>query len=614
MDTKLPDKSHLTIAESDTIEQAFQRLNANMLGILFARDAEGRVIGAVTDGDIRRRLLTGISIQGEVASCINRNFVWARAGAPREQILKLLDQRVHVVPILDADGRLVDVFSRDLFNLGQESEVFARARSPVRISFSGGGTDLTHYFVDNDGGSVINATIAMYAHATLRRRNDNRIRIYSHDFRCTVEAENLAALGSDGELALIKSVVRLIQPAYGFDLDVSADFPVGSGLGGSAVVSSAIIGCFNEFRSDRWDRHEIAEMAFQAERLMLNIPGGWQDQYATVFGGFNHMEFSSEQNTIVPLRLEPNIIAELEESLVLCYTGANHDSGSIHRDQKRQHETSDAVAAAARQKEVTREIRHHLLRGQLLECGRLIDEAWHAKRRFSPLISSAGLDAIYDLAKANGAVGGKLLGAGGGGYFIFFVRPFHRYPLIAALEQKGLSCSRIAFEENGLRTWKSRIPGSAGHRRRRLDRDTEKVHEFNQPGGRHPDRQSFDRRRSAVLCHRGSRQQPQWRFRSRHRAGRCRGRRRRGLRQIPDAQAGRGLPRLQPFRKGRRSRGRIYPRPAAPLRTDHRAAAPRGGLLRLEEHPVPLHALGCIQRRDAGDVRRCRPTRSPPPT
>ena len=222
----------------------------------------------------------------------------------------------------------------------------------------------------------------------LRRRNDGRIRIYSHDFRCTVEAENLAALGCDGELALIKSVIRLIKPPYGFDLDVSADFPVGSGLGGSAVVSSAIIGCFNEFRSDQWDRHEIAEMAFQAERLMLNIPGGWQDQYATVFGGFNHMEFSSDQNTIVPLRLEPTVIAELEESLVLCYTGRNHDSGAVHRDQKPQHQSSDAVAAATRQKEVTREIRRHLLRGQLLDCGRLIDEAWHAKRRLSSTISS----------------------------------------------------------------------------------------------------------------------------------------------------------------------------------------------------------------------------------
>jgi D-glycero-alpha-D-manno-heptose-7-phosphate kinase len=453
----LPDKSHITITETETIEEAFRRLNANMLGILFAQDAGGRVVGAVTDGDIRRKLLDGVSIREQVATCINRKFVWARAGGPREQILKLLDQRVHVVPILDSDMRLVDVFSRDLFQLGEESEVFARARSPVRISFSGGGTDLTHYFVDNDGGAVINATIAMYAHATLRRRNDGRIRIYSHDFRQTVKVENLAALGSDGDLALIKSVIRLIKPTYGFDLDVSADFPVGSGLGGSAVVSSAIIGCFNEFRSDQWDRHEIAEMAFQAERLMLNIPGGWQDQYATVFGGFNHMEFSSDQNTILPLRLDPDVIAELEESLVLCYTGLNRDSGSIHRDQKTHHESSDAAAAAARQKEVTREIRRHLLRGRLLDCGRLIDEAWHAKRRLSPLISSAGLDDIYELAKTNGAVGGKLLGAGGGGYFLFFVRPFERYPLITALEDRGLRCSRIAFEESGLRTWKSRI-------------------------------------------------------------------------------------------------------------------------------------------------------------
>jgi D-glycero-alpha-D-manno-heptose-7-phosphate kinase len=453
----LLNRTLVTIAETETIEEAFRRLNINMLGILFAEDASGRVVGAVTDGDIRRKLLDGGSIREQVATCVNRNFVWALTGGSREQILKLLDQRVHVVPILDAERRLVDVFSRELFQLDEENEVFARARSPVRVSFSGGGTDLTHYFVDNDGGAVINATIAMYAHATLRRRSDKSIRIYSHDFKQTIEAENLAALGSDGDLALIKSVARLIKPSYGFDLEVSADFPIGSGLGGSAVVSAAIIGCFNEFRSDQWDRHEIAEMAFQAERLMLNIPGGWQDQYATVFGGFNHMEFFSDQNTIVPLRLEPNIIAELEESLILCYTGLNRDSGAIHRDQKIQHRSDDAVAAAARQKEVTREIRRHLLRGRLLDCGRLIDEAWHAKRRLSSSISSSQLDGIYELAKTHGAIGGKLLGAGGGGYFMFFVRPFERYPLITALQEQGLRCSRVAFEANGLRTWKSRI-------------------------------------------------------------------------------------------------------------------------------------------------------------
>ncbi|HWE73587.1 MAG TPA: CBS domain-containing protein, partial [Stellaceae bacterium] len=180
------DRTLVTIAETETIEEAFRRLNVNMLGILFAEDAGGRVVGAVTDGDIRRKLLDGSSIREQVATCVNRKFVWALAGGPREQILKLLDQRVHVVPILDTEHRLVDVFSRDLFQLDEESEVFARARSPVRVSFSGGGTDLTHYFVDNDGGAVINATIAMYAHATLRRRSDKSIRIYSHDFKQTV--------------------------------------------------------------------------------------------------------------------------------------------------------------------------------------------------------------------------------------------------------------------------------------------------------------------------------------------------------------------------------------------------------------------------------------------
>src|SRR5207247_8969557 len=128
-----------------------------------------------------------------------------------------------------------------------------RARSPARISFGGGGTDLTRYFYEH-GGAVINAAVRLYAHATLRRRPDKTIRIYSHDFRATVEAATVNDLALDGTLDLIKSAIPLIDPPYGFELEVSADFPVGSGLGGSAVVSAAIIGCFKEFSSDRWAR------------------------------------------------------------------------------------------------------------------------------------------------------------------------------------------------------------------------------------------------------------------------------------------------------------------------------------------------------------------------
>lgn len=446
-----------TIEEVASIGAAFEKLNVNKLGILFTLDSDMRVAGVITDGDIRRQLLKDPSLDAPIHTFANRDFVSAHWDAPREYVLKLLDHRIQVVPILDAEGRLIDVFTRDRFAAEREREVLARARAPVRISFSGGGTDLTYHFMKN-GGAVVNATIQMYAHATLRKRLDWGVRIYSHDFRRTIEAKSLDSLPEDSEFRLLASVIKLVAPDYGFDLEVSTDFPVGSGLGGSAVVAAAVIGCFNEFRSDHWDRHEIAEMAFQAERLMLNIPGGWQDQYATVFGGFNYIEFAAEQNLVIPLRLDRNIVAELEESLVLCYTGSTHDSGSIHVSQKERILSDEAVASAARdQMRLTREMKHNLLRGRLRECGALLDAGWQAKRRFSPLVSSEALDAIYDHAMSNGALGGKLLGAGGGGYFLFFVKPLSRYAFVDAMERKGLSCTRICFESDGLRSWKSRI-------------------------------------------------------------------------------------------------------------------------------------------------------------
>src|SRR6185437_11988134 len=128
---------------------------------------------------------------------------------------------------------------------------------------------------------------------------------------------DLSGLPLDTKTGLINSVVSLIRPRSGFELEVAADFPVGSGLGGSAAVTAAIIGCFNEFRTDPWTRRQIAEMAFQSERLMLNIAGGWQDQYATTFGGFNFMEFTADENLIVPLRLEPSTVRELEACFLL---------------------------------------------------------------------------------------------------------------------------------------------------------------------------------------------------------------------------------------------------------------------------------------------------------
>ncbi|HEY2010098.1 MAG TPA: CBS domain-containing protein [Rhizomicrobium sp.] len=449
------------ILASATIEQAFRCLNESKRGILFAIAEDGRVEGCVTDGDIRRQLLVRNDLQTPISVFMNRDFAHVRAGAPREQILKLLDHRVHVVPVLDGQGRLVHLCTRDEFHLQEEAETFARARAPARISFGGGGTDLTHFFF-REGGVVINATIARYAHATLRWRQDSRIRIYSHDLNAEVEVDRLSDLKLDSKTGLINSAVSLIRPESGFELEVAADFPVGSGLGGSAAVTAAIIGCFNEFRTDPWTRHQIAEMAFQSERLMLNIAGGWQDQYATTFGGFNFMEFSAGENVIVPLRLEERTIRELESCFVLCHTGKSHHSGNIHTDQKlRMQSSPEAARAAQRQKELTAEMHRALLRGEVHRYGRLLHEAWMAKRQFSSLISDSETDRIYEHAIANGAEGGKILGAGGGGYFLFFAPPFARYRLVNALHDIGYQTERLMFDSEGLQSWKMRVPRHA---------------------------------------------------------------------------------------------------------------------------------------------------------
>lgn len=449
---------NILVAQNASIEEVFRRLNDNKKGIVFVVDEARRALGCLTDGDIRRQLLVRNDLSVAVAAFMNRDFVRATAATPREHILKLLDNGIHIIPIVDSDGRIVQLCSRDDFHLGEDASVFARARAPARISFGGGGSDLTHYFLDQ-GGMVISATIAMYAHASLRLRADRAIRIYSHDFDRTVQADDLQVLELDGQLDLIKSVVRLIRPGFGFDLDVSADFPVGSGLGGSASIAVAIIGCFNELRARPWTRHQIAEIAFQAERLILNIPGGWQDQYAAAFGGFNYMEFSADENVVVPLRLEAQTMRELEASILLCHTGRSHNSGAIHSDQKkRTQESADVQAAIRRQKEMTVEMKKRLLRGDVFGYGRMLHEAWHNKRKMSSLISDDRLDAVYQAAIDAGALGGKILGAGGGGYFLFFVPPFERSKVAKALEKLGYANARILFDADGLTSWKTREP------------------------------------------------------------------------------------------------------------------------------------------------------------
>ncbi len=436
-----------------SMRHALSLIESNQHGFILTMDKEGSISGLATDGDIRRYLLKGGTLTDPIEACVNRDFFWDTPQASRESLIKKLDNRIRCIPILDHNRRLVNLITRNHLPVPAENSVYARASAPVRMSFGGGGSDLTHYFSEING-AVISTAISLYSHSLLKIREDSKISVTSRDLRKTYSADSLSvALNNEENFGLILAVLKVINPEFGFDLFLNSDFKIKSGLGGSAAVAVSIIGCFNQFRQDQWDQYEMAELAYQAERLYLGVAGGWQDQYASVFGGFNFIEFRMDQNIVHPLRIHADTLLELEESLVLCDTNTSHDSGEIHQDQYYEYSRDEVRNYVRANVEISYKIRNALLRGRLIEFGQSLNDAWNCKREFSRKISNAYLDTIYETARLNGALGGKLLGAGGGGFFIFYVSPLQKYKLMTCLESLGLRLQTFRFEREGIRMW-----------------------------------------------------------------------------------------------------------------------------------------------------------------
>ena len=441
-----------SIDKKETIQDALKKIEANHLGLVVVKEGD-KVIGVLSDGDIRNVLIRKNDFNIKISEVVNTKFTYLfEKDSSRENILKLLDTRIRAIPILTENYILKDVVSVNDIDWSRSNNVISKAKSPVRITFAGGGTDLTSYYYDSDG-IVFNATINKYTHAVLERRLDSFIQIISYDLDEKVCVNDISDLKLDGALDLIKSIIINLNPSFGFNLYTYSDIPSGSGLGGSAVVASAIIGAFNNFRDSKLDIYEIAELAFQSERITLGLDGGWQDQYATVFGGFNYIEFNDKGNVVNPLKISSDTLNELEDTLLLCYTGKNHNSGHIHDDMRSQMKKADQKKYAEKSKEIAYKMKSKLLQGKLNDFGLLLGEAWKIKKKFSDRISNADLDAIYEYAIEKGASGGKLLGAGDGGYFLFYVPTKNKMNFIKHMKIKNTQVDNFNFDELGLRTW-----------------------------------------------------------------------------------------------------------------------------------------------------------------
>jgi D-glycero-alpha-D-manno-heptose-7-phosphate kinase len=333
-----------------------------------------------------------------------------------------------------------------------------RAKAPLRLSFAGGGTDVPP-FPAEQGGVVLNATINRHAYATLRPRQDDQIELESLDFGLALRCRAGDGLIFDGQLDLLKAAIRKMwDPAGGgFDLFVHSSAPPGSGLGLSSTVMVTVIGLLMEYQRIPLTDYEIAEHAYVLEREDLGLRGGLQDQYAATFGGFNFIEFHGDRVVVNPLRIKPETVNELEHNLLLCYTGATHVSDGIIADQTMRFigGEADTVDALKLQKELATEMKNALLRGRLGTFAELLGEAWRQKKRMSPRIATSFIDEAYEEALKHGAVSGKVTGAGGGGYMLFYCDYRRKHRVAEALTRMGASVADFGFEFNGLTTWRA---------------------------------------------------------------------------------------------------------------------------------------------------------------
>ncbi len=332
-----------------------------------------------------------------------------------------------------------------------------RSRAPVRLSFAGGGTDVSPY-TEEFGGVCINTTINKYAWASLEFRDDGRIHIYSEDYDEEVAADHMNDLKFDGKLDLAKAVVkRMYTDRRGFNLYIRSEAPPRSGLGGSGSACVALIGLFNHLRGEnKLTPYEIAELAYKIEREDLKVPGGRQDQYAAVFGGFNFLEFKGHDFVrVTPLRLKTDVQLELEKHLVLVRVPPRKNADDVLADQTKNVKEGKTIESMHSTKRLAMEMKAALMRHDLTTVGVLLHEAWQEKKKFSALISTNEIDALYDLARKHGAIGGKLTGAGGGGHMIFYCKPNSETKVRQALTQAGASVVDFSFDTQGLQVWEA---------------------------------------------------------------------------------------------------------------------------------------------------------------
>lgn len=339
--------------------------------------------------------------------------------------------------------------------------IIYRSKAPLRIGLAGGGTDVSPYS-DLHGGAVLNVSIGMFARATITPLLNDEIQLIAIDRNESETYQKQSELPINGCLDLLKGTYnKLVKiynlPPLSFKLETYVDAPPGSGLGSSSTLVVAVIKVFSEWLNLPLGEYDIAHLAFEIERIDLGQAGGKQDQYAATFGGVNFMEFYENDKVIVnPLNVKANFLNELEHNLVLYYTGTSRLSSKIIEAQSKNVVSKKTVSIDAMHELKKQAIlmKEALLTGKIDEIGEILAFGWEHKKKMAEGITNVAIDEIYDVALKAGATGGKVSGAGGGGFMMFYCPNNTKYRVTGEILNLGGYILATSFNQVGVSSWK----------------------------------------------------------------------------------------------------------------------------------------------------------------
>ena len=433
---------------------ALNKLETNKKGIIFLVDKKKKLIGSLTDGDVRRHLLEDKVSNIKLIDIANLNpvFIYANLIRPTQITLDKLSMGYKAIPIVNEDNVIVEVISEQkIYDRIISKSVYSRA--PMRCSLSGGGTDLQAFYI-KDVGKTISLTIKKFVYCQITKHPKHEIIVETPDINQTInvpDGDYESALSkAPSNLALITLSKLKLDP--GHKVKIWSDVIVGSGLASSTAMVTAIIYAFDKYKGIYRSKNEAAELSFGIERVSAGMLGGWQDQFASSFGGANLINYSRNGHQVIPLKLSDETIAFLESSLFLIYTGQNHNSPQIQSYLINKINISDNKSLN-NMNNITEKFLDILINGPLSDIGKMLNQSWKLKQDTNHKISNTKLNSLYDELLSLGAIGSKLLGAGAGGYFLSFVMPDKSKEFEIAVKNIGYSIERFNFYPKGAEAW-----------------------------------------------------------------------------------------------------------------------------------------------------------------